>query len=408
MSMETPVIYFALDVERATGIENLLPHYAIVTPWESEMSGQLESQGTRLFVLERDCKEFSEERLWGGTYEIMKLPCVKNFIDQFSKGAQPSSAQGYGGAQPNILVLKNSELIENECTKNGWKLLAPEAHAAKLFEDKITQWQLLHETVEFPETIVTDVAHAAEESSAVGFPLVMQFNAGHSGGGTHVMKSVQDFAPFEKQFPQRQVRMAKYLKGITYTLNALVLKEGNVYTGSISKQLTGLKEATANPSSTVGNDFGAAAEELFQKQGESIADMARVIGRKMHEMGYAGLFGIDIVVEETTGKLYCIEVNTHQPASIPFEAKLHQMIGKTPIIFLWIRDMIEDSLQIFSDELPPLFLKGDARQIIYRNKTDEVVSSDSIAVPENALISRMKQVKPNEELFRVQTYDIIQ
>ena len=408
-----PIIYITQDIERATGIENLLERYAINVPWESELSRALEAQGQRVFVLERDCKGFAEDALKGGTYGMMRLPCVKDFIKNFA-----------GDLQPHILVLKNSELIEKECIQNGWKLLAPRASVAKLFEDKITQWQLLHDVVEFPTTVITDTAHAVEKAGEIGFPLVMQFNAGHSGGGTHIINSPQDFAQFEKKFPQRDVRIAKLIQGTTYTLNALVVKEGAAYTGSISKQLTGLTEATNNPSSTVGNDWGEAAEELSQEQALAIAGIAKKAGKKMYESGYVGLFGIDVIVEKNTGKAYCIEVNTHQPASISYEAKLHQMLGKMPLLYLWIRDMmenkadaflghrsLENKFEAFYAELPPLLLRGNVRQIIYRNKTDAVISSDMVRVPRGlpigqagAMRSRMKLVGPNEEIFRMQTF----
>ncbi|MBI2462664.1 MAG: hypothetical protein HYV65_00230 [Candidatus Spechtbacteria bacterium] len=400
------IFYLALDPERATGVEDDLANYAIICPYKSAFTDDLEARGTKMFILERDCVDKNwEDNLRAGTYGVAKLTCVIKYIDDLS-----------AGQQSNILVLKTSEPIEQECQKNSWQLMAPRADLATLFEDKITQYQHLKDSIEFPPTIITTLSQATKVIAKMPLPLVAQYNIGHSGGGTFILQSIEDLTPHAEKFPNREVRIAQFITGNTYTLNAFAAKNGTVYTGSISKQLTGLPEATNNPSSTVGNDFGIVSEELSQSQIEAIGVMARNVGTAMHAKGYNGLFGIDAVAEKSTGKVYFIEVNTHQPASISFEAKLHRAINKTPLILLFINDMLEPgfepkkelALSLSNGDLPPLVLRGKVRQVLYRNKLQNEVLVSEIQLPlgEGIVTSRMKVVGVNEELYRVQEYII--
>jgi hypothetical protein len=46
------------------------------------------------------------------------------------------------------------------------------------------------------------------------------------------------------------------------------------------------------------------------------------IGKKLWYSGWKGLFGVDAIVDEVTGKIYLIEINARQPASTTYESEL--------------------------------------------------------------------------------------
>jgi len=132
------------------------------------------------------------------------------------------------------------------------------------------------------------------------------------------------------------------------------------------------------------------------------------IKRAIYKKGYRGLFGIDAIIEKVSGKIYFIEVNTHQPASIPFEAKLHRKIGKVPLLGYFVLDSLDwgakAAKKIRQLAEPPIILPIAARQIIYRNKTGKTLSIKYLnkKYKDKGLLSRMKYIKPNEEIYRVQ------
>lgn len=427
------IFYVTLDPERALGLEDILPNYTIVCPYKSRLTEKLKrqpythdrEQKVKFIVLEEELAEREVEKIvQRGTYGILS-GCAR------SREARRS---GIIPRNSYIMVLKNSELIENFCKRHGWNLIAPKAKIAGQFENKISQYRLLKNVVPYPKSVIAILKSQKRFASLTGGKaIVLQFNRGHSGNTTFFLKSKGDLENLAKKFPKREAKISEYIKGKTYTLNCLVLRNGEVITGSLSEQITGLKGATNNPNTTCGNDF-VAPRKLKTTQIKKVRDISQNVGMALYKKGYRGLFGIDVIISESrpalpagrqagrqgTHKVYFIEVNTHQPASISFEAKIHRKIGKVPLLAYFILDCVSVAggggiyhpclpagrpLPSFVRRgRPPLILPISARQIIYRNKTSKILTLSDIErkYKGKGLISRMKYVKPNEEIFRKQ------
>jgi len=94
--------------------------------------------------------------------------------------------------------------------------------------------------------------------------------------------------------------------------------------GNVSYQITGLKPFTDSQFATVGNDWGATASMLSSGEFRTIRDTIAKLGAKMQKENWRGLFGIDLIKDTKTGRLYLIEINARQPASSPFESALQE------------------------------------------------------------------------------------
>ncbi len=394
---DKPIFYVTLDPERALGLEDILPNYTIICPYKSQLTDQLKKRGIQTLILEEQLRQETVESIvQRGTYGILSA-----FGRQF--GVIPRDSY--------ILVLKNSQLIEDFCKKQGWRLLAPKAKIAEKFENKISQYKVLENVVPYPKTFLSTVEGLCRRGIERQF--VLQFNRGHSGNSTFFVKSKKDVEKLYKLYPRREVKVSEYIKGKTYTLNCLALKDGGVITGSISEQITGLKSATNNPNTTCGNDFNS-PKRLPQRAVAGIAEIARKVGKILHQNAYRGLFGIGVIIETSTRELYFIELNTHQPASVSFEAKLHQKIGKVPLLAYFILDSLGAGVKPVRRDVPPLILPIFAKQVVYRNKTKRILTREYSEKKYSAkggsasggknkrLISRMKYIKPNEEIYRKQ------
>ena len=92
--------------------------------------------------------------------------------------------------------------------------------------------------------------------------------------------------------------------------------------GNISYQITGLKPFTDLPFSTIGNDWALPHKYLSKKQISQYKKIATDVGLKLQKAGWKGLFGIDVVVDDKTNKLYLLEINCRQPASTTYESQL--------------------------------------------------------------------------------------
>jgi len=427
--------YVTLDPERALGLEDILPNYTIICPYKSALVDKIRNihnfrdreSYVRLIVLEEHMRmEEIAKIIKRGTYGILRW-CA----DQADPPIPPRR-KGRSNTQ-NILVLKNSALIENLCKKQGWRLLAPKAKIAEKFENKISQYKALKNIVPYPRsTVATLFKLSGSDPDSYGVrprkKLVLQFNRGHSGNSTYFIGSagspqVNFLDKLIKLYPKREVKISEYINGRTYTLNCLVLSNGEVLTGSISEQITGLKSATKNPNTTCGNDFDS-PKKLSAKIIKAIQKIAEDAGKVLYKNKYKGLFGIDVIISlarsrhgtlhktdtENTNKIYFIELNTHQPASVSFEAKLHRKIGKVPLMAYFILDSLGDVRPACrqgrgpTQHMPPIILPISAKQIIYRNTTNKILKYKDIEnkYAKKGLISRMKFIRPNEEIYRKQ------
>lgn len=394
--------YVTLDPERALGLEDVMPNYTIICPFKSQLTDKLKrlpynydrSQMATVAVLEEHLSEGTVKKIGKrGTYGILQSDFVREYIRRVC------GKDHVGYRKPHIVVLKNSQLIEDFCKKQNWQLLAPMAKVAEQFENKISQYRLLRNTAPYPNSFISTVRGAYSASP----PFVLQFNRGHSGNSTFFIKTKKGLSKLRKLYPNRECKISEFIKGKTYTLNCLALKNGKVLTGSISEQITGLNTATNNPNTTCGNDFHS-PKKLPKSAIEKIAKIAQKIGGTLYRNKYRGLFGIDVIIENSTRKVYCIELNTHQPASISFEAKLHRAIGKVPLMAYFILDSAGTGIQPKKADMPPTLLPISAKQIMYRNKSKKILSREYIAkkYKDMGLLARVKFVKPNEEIYRTQ------
>ena len=398
--------YVTLDPERALGLEDVLPNYTIICPYKSRLTEKLKRlssaydrvQGVRVVVLGEHMPESEVDKIVRrGTYGILKSDFVKEHIQD----AHDREHLVY------VLSLKNSQLIETFCKKMGWELLAPKAKVAEQFENKISQYKALKNIVPYPETFLSTIEGLYRRE--IGRQLVLQFNRGHSGNSTFFIKTKKELETLYKLYPKRECKISEYIRGKTYTLNCLALQGGEVITGSISEQITGLKTATYNPNTTCGNDF-ISPRKLRRIEVNETKKIAQTVGKALHQKEYRGLFGIDVIIEESSRKVYFIEVNTHQPASISFEAKLHRKIGKVPLLAYFILDSLAEgggwNLGILSRnrDMPPLILPISAKQIIYRNKTSKTLTQKYVEkeYKGRGVMTRMKYIKSNEEIYRIQ------
>ncbi len=287
--MEPPktIVYVTRDIERANSMEQG-ENYVIVS---NEKGSALD------------------------TYELLQTKRVEKLMEEKKDAA--------------ILVFQNTSRIERLCAEKKWKLLNPSAELSKKVEEKISQYEWLGGLRKYlPPTEVKKMSEIVFE----GKPIVVQFNHGHTGLGTKIIKNDGELSELSAKFPDRPSRVSDFIDGPVFTLNIVVAKNG-VFTGNISYQITGLPEFTDNPFSTIGNDWRLPNEILSEKEKKEIFNMSKAVGAKMSLEKWLGLFGIDVILDGKSRKIYLLEINARQPASTTCESILQKSIGKNMTTF---------------------------------------------------------------------------
>ena len=199
-------------------------------------------------------------------------------------------------------------------------------------------------------------------------------------------------------------RSTEFIQGPSFTVSAVVAGDKTLM-GNPSYQITGLPPFTDNPLATVGNDWSVAHDLISPSEHEAIEKMAGDIGTKLAASGWRGLFGMDMIYDETRGRMYLIEINARQPASVPLESafqegnRQHGLPGPT-IFEAHLKALVGEPV---SEPLIPI---NDGAQIVQRvTKGFEHASPAAAEALEEAgfTVISYENVEPNADLMRIQS-----
>ncbi len=289
------LFYVCRDVERAFVSGLSLGNYYIITN-SNTYSAKLAKSNNNIILIK------NKQPL--DTAELLQHPTTKKLTQ----------------AKDFVVVFKSNAIIKNICQKNNWQLLNPDFRLADKIESKISQIKWLGKLAKYLPPHKVDLC---QNINWRGEKFILQFNHSHTGAGTFLINSKKQLAGLKNKFPQREVRTLKFIKGPVLNNNNVVWGEKTLI-GNINYQITGLSPFTDNKFTTIGNDWALPSKILNNRQIKQYEKIAQDIGAKMAKDGWKGLFGVDMIMDKKSGKLYLLEINARQPASTTFESQLQK------------------------------------------------------------------------------------
>lgn len=296
---QPPIVYVTRDIERALAMAEIEGNTAIITN-----AGQEHNLPGDYPII-----EVSSDKLLD-TRELLQADETIAYLNQ--------QKEAHGGV--NILVFKSSVQIERICTEHDWNLLNNSAELTNEIENKVSG---VHWLGSLSKLLPPHNVAVLKTVSWNNEPFILQFNRAHTGLGTMLISSAAELKKQQALFPDRDVRITKFIDGPMFTSNNVVHANG-VLVGNVSYQITGLEPFTNNPFATIGNDWGLANEVFDDNLREQHRAIVALVGEKLRFAGYKGLFGIDVILDEKENKLMLIEINARQPASTTFESSLQE------------------------------------------------------------------------------------
>lgn len=293
-----PVVYITRDIDRALGLAPDTTGFHIIS--NNTSAAKQYNERTQIVLIDGEKPLDTRELLTQESAVTM----LNKLRDKF-------------GAV-NVLVFKPTTIIERICDEHGWTLLNPAAIHANTVEQKISQVTWLEDlTTYLPKHQRT----TCKELTLDNAPYIAQFNHAHTGEGTLLIETQKQIDALKERYPDREVRVSDYIEGPIFTSNTVVTAD-DILIGNISYQITGLEPYTKNRFATVGNDWGVVQKLLNDAQRKKFTEIANAIGEKLQGEGWRGLFGIDVIMDEQTGKLFLLEINARQPQSTTYESAL--------------------------------------------------------------------------------------
>lgn len=363
-SLKKPLVYVARDIERALGMEPTGNYFIISN--DNSYAREIKEKYPDNVILIKNSNILD-------TFDLLSTPECQDFISKHTA---------------DIVVFQNTSRIERLCAEKGWKLINPSAEQSKRIEEKISQVEWLGDDAKFlpPHNITL-----TKDAQFVGKKFVLQFNHAHTGKGTYVIESESSLEKIKNKFPNRECRITDYIDGPVFTVNVIVGKD--IIVGNPSYQITGLSPFTDLPFSTIGNDWTLPQTIGYEKAYRDTKTIAEIVGKRLMQYGWKGLFGIDVVFDQKTKETYLLEINARQPASAVFESILQgeKTIFEGHIAALLGIDTAYDDRQI------------SGAQIVKRI-TEKTYSMDINSLHSKGLtVIEYENKDLNQELWRIQS-----
>lgn len=305
-----PIFFVCNDPERALGLEHIIENYHIICSDDNPFIQIAKERGIQIFSLAKI--EGKTNPIFRNSNRLLKHKKVQEYI----KKNTPKNEK------PNIIVFKVSLQIEKTCAKLNYNLLNTTSALNKRFELKISQYNNLKNLGSFfPKTIISTLGNTtySKLKNKLGEKIVIQYNRGHTGNSTIFINNEKEYIKQKRKYRNRLARIAEYIQGDVYTLNACITRFGIVY-GGISFQITGIEGLTSKEGGTVGNDWKY-PEKISPKNHKQIKEILSRLEKSLISQKYKGLFGIDFIITPKQ-RIYLIELNARQPASTPIHTKL--------------------------------------------------------------------------------------
>lgn len=410
-SASASIAFVGNSANYGVGPDFFLSDYRVVCLDYSPLVDALRGAGRSVFCLEEELGE--QNALFRNTTRLLG----------HERSIEYLKAEG----TTHLMIFKPSSKVELAAAANGWRILASPSSLAQRLENKFNLEEIAGRAgVKPPLSAIFRAEEADFDRLAfkVGLPFVVQAAKGFAGGKTFLVGSPSDFKEAMERARSRVLKASMLIAGMPVTVNAVVTPRG-VAVGWPAYQITGRPECTPNPLGSCGNDlaFGALGGRLREVRGVAVR-----VGEVIGEMGYRGLFGVDVVVSPRGPVL--IEINPRMTASLPLHTVLSIEREKIPLLAFHLADFlgldlvsdmgaIEDdqerveaaSVVIYNLEEAPVQVVGELEAGVYRLDENEELAyvrrGTSIAdcrSPDEVFISaaaKGKSINPDVEIARI-------
>lgn len=348
LTSKIPLFFICNDFERALGLEKLLENYHIVCIDNNTALSSLKSH-TKVFCLEEELGKTNP--IFRNSNKLLTTTEVIEYIKSHSDKDIP-----------NLIFFKIAPNIEQTCKENEFKILNTTSEMNRMFENKLSQYEILNPLGFFPKSKISILKNETYSnlSKQFGSPFVIQYDRGHTGSGTVFIANEVAYKKEQELFPQREAKFSEFINGDAWTLNACVTRSGIAY-GGLCYQITGIPECTSKKGGTVGNDWSKVSE-LKEEVVEQIQNITEQTGKLMQKRGYRGLYGLDLVIDKSN-KVYLIEINARQPASTGMHTKLMLKNNQIPLQLLHIAEFLFSEDDILFLEFINKILKTNIKTI---------------------------------------------
>lgn len=337
----------------------------------SEM--ELVSRDMEVFCIEKELSNIKLKK--SNAKEMLLVPEVQQYV---SSKQEPVW----------LLVYKSTKGVEEIAAENGWNIIGNAYEMKKPLENKKSfKESLVIAGIEpIPgETLLVDQLYSISFSDLqdrYGEKVVFQVAEMVAGGGTGTafVETVDEFERFkekvtikrEKLISIAHINAARYIDGIPTSIPVCVTQHG-ILVGRIQTQVLDIPEVR---DLSEGSGLFCGHDWSFRQYDEDIQIQAQEIGRKYGEyvrtLGYKGILGLDILVDEVEKKVWPVECNPRFTDAFPVVSEMLLSHSLVPMDIFHILEHTNTPYEFDIEALNHAYLSTplEGAQIILETKTE--------------------------------------
>jgi predicted ATP-grasp superfamily ATP-dependent carboligase len=327
-----------------------LKRYKIITLADRSENQAIESLGAEVFSVKKVNPKIRIE-----PFSISRFLESIPAMEFMSRQEQPLA----------LLIRRPSKRLEKIAAKRGWRLIASRKELIDFLENKKTFKEILtklnikvipYESILLKQFTTEKFIQLQKKFAQKKLVAQLTEVTWGGGGGTAFLESPGDLPLFQKRAYRLQkeleqvktkkkietVNVSPYIKGVAASISACVTKHG-IMSGLVQTQIIETEEVGGKREGRAGNSCGH--DWVFGKYKEEVQQQALKIatrfGEHIYRLGYRGIFGLDLIVEEKTNKVWPIECNARYTDAFPLLSFLQMEKGLLPMDAFHILENLE-------------------------------------------------------------------
>jgi len=325
------------------GPESWIDNYTIVALRNNLEDEIFDRSGIKIFSAEKE--GLNVDNLAWNSQALLRSPNFLKFIDDLGKSTA-------------WFIYSPKKEIENYAAKFGATLMANPYKLYKKISDKDAFRNIL-DKLHFPyprSEIVTLPFDFKKLSQKLGLPLFVQLKAGGGGRGNFVIKTEEEAADLARNFPKEEVLVNEYISGFSPSITGCVTRFGIFYLPP-QIQILDQKELIPQIRGTgqfCGHDFSSdlISEDIKKKSYHFI----KKIGESLKDMGFKGIFGLDLLWDKNKRKLYIVECNPRLLGVHPTQTLIQQSLGEIPLSVWHMLEFLKAPYEVNYEKIQAKYL----------------------------------------------------
>lgn len=323
------IFYITMDAERASGLEDFANLYVISHKYNKQTH---DTYNDRYISIEKNFEKYYQDI--NSIESILELTEIVDYIYDLSKGKKIY-----------IQLFKPQLDIEEICIQYGWELITPKYDLSTKLENKLEFDKICKElSISTPKNVIQKLTEELPEYFK--FPIVVQFPTGHTGDRSYIVNDITEFDKLKNKFPNVLLKISEYIEGIVLNVNCCITTQNNYIAGLNQQLIDHTCQLAPKTTITIGNNYDIYSifKDRTDEITEEILKLTNIFANYLENLGYLGLFGLDIITkfdyEKQNYVYYVIEMNPRQTGNITYLTKLQKAQNQIPLIHLAILDKL--------------------------------------------------------------------